>query len=78
MGLSRRGGLGIPHNNLMGRDALEAHPIESVTGLDTRLENIELVNSEQQTEIESLAAYSDIDGGAFGDSSEITYEGGTF
>jgi hypothetical protein len=71
-------GIGVQHNVLEGRTGINCHSIEAITGLETRLENIEVLNTEQQEDIEALQAFSDIDGGAFSDAPGITYEGGTF
>lgn len=78
MGLSRRMGIGVQHNVLDGRTGIDCHSIAAITGLETRLENIEVLNTEQQSDIETLQGFSDVDGGLFSDAPGITYEGGTF
>lgn len=78
MGLQRRAGVGVQHNILSGRSGVDCHPVSAITGLEERLTNIETMNDDQQTDIDSLVVDSNIDGGNFGDTPGLTYDGGEF
>ena len=78
MGLSRRMGIGVQHNNLDGRTGINCHSIDAITGLETRLENIETINQTQQDDIDTLLIDTTVDGGNFSDPGTIIYDGGAF
>jgi hypothetical protein len=47
-------GIGVQHNNLDGRTGINCHSIDAITGLETRLENIETINQTQQDDIDAI------------------------
>lgn len=92
MGLTRRGGIGVPHNNLTGRNALDGHPITAITNLSTTLSGISsdittingditTINGEIGTingEIATLSVDKNVDGGNFNATITRTIDGGVF